>query len=159
MVQGDHSERNVALGAHAGGRDGGYEGASLVSVGWGGEDGANAGEDGRHGGLADDWVVEAGFEGVGFERWDTAWKGGSEIRWFDLGPRRERRRESTDAEDDFVDHFSGLIHQGFGYGFLVFCVALDDYQLGLHDVLLDAALGEKVRQLLRGTGDCRFIST
>ena len=33
----------------------------------------------------------------------------------------------TDAEDDLVGHFSGLVHQDFGYGFFVFGVALDDY--------------------------------
>ena len=73
MIQGDHEEGDVALGAHAGGRDGRYERASLTLVGWGGEDGADAGEDGGHGGLADDWVVESGFEGVRLERGDAAW--------------------------------------------------------------------------------------
>ena len=75
MVQRDHEEGNVALGAHAGGRDGGYEGASLTFVGWGGENGADAREDGGHGGLADDWVVESGFEGVRRQLWGAAWSG------------------------------------------------------------------------------------
>ena len=70
--------------------------------------------------------------------------------------RDEKGKEEvrTDGEDDLVGHFPGLVYQGFGHGFLVFGVTLDDYQLGPCDVLLDAALGEEVCQLLRGAGDC-----
>ena len=68
---------------------------------------------------------------------------GVEVSWM-IHCRDEKGEEGdrTNAEDDFVGHLPGLVNQSFGHGFLVFGVALNDYQLGLRDVLLDTALGE-----------------